>query len=127
MRVSKKRLQALSTRKESDIQKEILAYLKMRADVVAWRQNRGAVSGTYKGKTRFIRFNTMPGLSDIQGWIWKRYPDNTKWAKPLFIEVKRPGAHPTMEQLQFLTMAASHGCIAFIATSVEDVITVLGA
>lgn len=126
MRVTKAQLEG--KQRESDIVKGILAYLKMRPNVVAWRQNSGAVTGTYKGKTRFVRFNTMPGMSDIQGWIWRHGPDGTgkKWATPLFIEVKVPGKKPSLEQLQFLSLAASHGCIAFVAFSVKDVAEVLG-
>ena len=52
-----------TARKESEIVRAILAYLKTVPGVVAWRNNVGAVS---TGR-RFVRFG-FPGMSDIIGW-----------------------------------------------------------
>ncbi len=96
-----------------------MRYLRSRHDVIAWRVNTGAMVGEHKGKRRFIRFGE-PGQSDIQGYLrWD------PWPLPFFLEVKRPGQHPTWAQEQFLARRRGDGCISASVSSVEDVITVL--
>ena len=53
--------------KERDIQAAVLALLRVRG-IHAWRANVGAVSATYAGRQRFIRFG-VKGMSDVLGII----------------------------------------------------------
>jgi hypothetical protein len=124
------------TPKERDIQRAILAYLKLVPGVVAWRNNVGAV----KEGTRFVRFG-FPGLSDISGWVSRKalgpscncgatglisHKHEVMVATPLYVEVKRPGTHPTAEQQAFLDSVKAAGGISVIARNVEDVRRALG-
>ncbi len=106
---------------EKDIQRAILQYLALRG-ILAWRVNSGAVSGTYKGKQRFVRFNGAEGCSDIIGMIPGRLFDPPRvGATFLAVEVKRPNQKPTEKQQRFLDMVSDAGAISFVARSVADV------
>lgn len=105
--------------KEQDIQRAILQYLALRG-ALAWRANSGAVTATYKGKSRFFRFASIDGLSDIVAAI----PPDGRMA---CIEVKRPGGRLSDKQRSFLAAAQSAGVLAFVATSVDDVAAKLAA
>jgi len=87
--------------KESDIKREIRAYLKMRG---IWHYNQ------WQGQF------SHPGVSDICG-IYK--------GKPLYIEVKVPNYRTNTKtffnEMKFQTQARDSGAIAFMATSVSDV------
>lgn len=96
---------------ERDIQKVILDWLAC-IGVFAWRQNRGAMGGEYKGKRRFVRFGP-PGQSDILGLI----PPHGRF---LAIEVKRVGEDPTDDQQRFLDRVTAAGGLAFAAHSLEE-------
>lgn len=50
---------------ETPLVKAAIEFLRYKG-YVCWRQNVAAVTATYKGKTRFIRFG-VPGVSDIIG------------------------------------------------------------
>lgn len=101
---------------EKEIQKVILQWLRLQKDAFVWRQNSGAVTRTYNGKTRFYRNQDVEGIADIIG-IWK--------GRPLAIEVKRPGGIPSDTQRAFLQEFENHGGIAIVATSLESVEKVL--
>lgn len=77
----------------------------------AWRQNSGAVAGEYKGKRRFMRFNSAPGCSDILA---------IKAGKLLCLETKRPGGKVSDKQRAFLARAQEAGALAIVAYSVQD-------
>jgi hypothetical protein len=103
---------------EADIQRAILRYLRLHPKVeFAGRFNRGAVAATYKGRTSFVRFNTIEGFPDIHGLL--------RDGRALYVEVKRPGARPTEAQQQFIERAVRAGAVAIVATSLEDVQAVL--
>lgn len=111
-------------RPEREILRAILDYLATRRDVVAWRNNVGAV----KEGERFIRFG-MKGLPDIIGWkrldiVVPGHPLDLTLHPAAFlaIEVKAHGAPIRPEQAAFLEQARAAGCIAFVARSIEDVI-----
>jgi len=91
--------------KESDIKKEIRAYLNMRG-IFHYNQWQGQFS--------------HPGVSDICG-IYK--------GKPLYIEVKVPNYRTNTKTFQnetiFLNQAKEAGAITIIATSVSDVMEIL--
>lgn len=102
-------------RKESEIQREILAYLALVPEVVAWRNNTGAMFGEHKGKKWAVRFGKK-GLPDIIGW-------QTCFGLACFlaIEVKRPGQKASPEQAAFLSQVRAAGGIALVAHSLDDV------
>lgn len=88
---------------------------------VAWacRVNSGAMTGTdANGKRRFIRFNGMPGMSDIIG--------QTRNGTFLAVECKRPSGRLTDDQRAFLDRVQAAGGVAVCARSVDDVIAALG-
>jgi hypothetical protein len=98
-------------RKESDIQRAILDYLKARG-IMAWRQKS---EGTYDAKRGIYRKGTgTPGLPDIGGIL--------PGGRALQIEVKAGRNKATPEQVEFLTRARINGAAAFVAWSVEDVL-----
>lgn len=114
-------------RRESAIQREILAYLATVPGVVAWRANVGAMRGEHKGKRWFVRFGA-PGMSDLVGWretpvvrLMGGLDLHMTMPRWLAIEVKRPGEHPTPAQLAFLERVRRAGGIALVAYSLDDV------
>lgn len=128
---------SIAPRRESEIQRAILTYLRTVPGVVAWRQNVGTASGEHKARRWFVRYG-FPGLSDILGWVdFCRFPGPERgqaraiscagkgmYHVPRFlaIEVKRPGGEPTAQQATFLACVREAGGLAFVATSVEDVV-----
>lgn len=73
--------------------------------------------GIWDPRRRCFRKNNgkynRKGVSDIAG-IWQ--------GRPLYIEVKAPKGTVRQEQLEFIEEVHSHGGIAFVARSVQDVI-----
>lgn len=96
---------------EKEIQSLLLQYLKLHG-VLCWRQNQGAMSGEYHGKRRFLRFASMPGISDILAVL----PGGTFLA----VEVKREGNKPTPEQTAFLDRVRLSGGVAGVCRSLAD-------
>ena len=97
--------------RETDIVRACLEYLAARK-IMAWRSNSGAVKATYGGKTRFVRFNSAKGMSDICAIL----PGGRFCA----IEVKRPGGKITKEQWAFGTDVRKAGGFAIVVTSLDD-------
>ena len=89
--------------KESEITREIRAYLRLRG-IWHWKQHQGL--GSY------------PGVSDILGCHRGRL---------LAIEVKAPEGRLSEKQQAFLDRVKAEGGIAFVARSVDDVIEHLDA
>jgi hypothetical protein len=52
--------------RETSLVAACIQYLTLRGCFV-WRQNQGAVKAEHKGKTRFLRFANVNGISDIVG------------------------------------------------------------
>jgi len=100
---------------EKDIQKAILEYLQIKG-YFCWRNNTGAQSSQYNGKTRFFQYG-FKGSGDILGL--------TKEGKFFSIEVKAKGKKPTDSQVEFIQNITKNKGIAFVAYSVEDVQTFL--
>lgn len=99
-------------RLEKNIQDDIKAYL-IANQFLAWRNNQGAMIAEHKGRTRKIKFSTMPGISDLQA---------VREGRAVFIEVKRSSKEePTEDQKIFLQAVRRYGGIAFVASSIEDV------
>lgn len=98
--------------KESDIQKGILDYLKLKKHLVFKHRN----VGIFKQNTgKYIPLAAgEKGISDILGC--------TPQGKFLAIEVKQPKGRPTPDQLAFIERVNTLGGIGFIAYSLDDVI-----
>lgn len=105
--------------KEKDVENSILDFLSLLKNCFAWKnQNVGiydAKRGVYrkpKGRHQFA------GISDIIG-IYN--------GMPLFIEVKTPKnkKRTTEAQELFLAKVKEQGAIAFVASSIKDVIAEL--
>ncbi len=103
--------------KEKDILKAIMQLLNRHPKVSrAWRQNSMTARFIGKdGKPRFVRANTAVGMADIQFML--------KTGRSGFIEVKTPTGIVAEHQQQFLDEINAGGGLAFVARSVEDVIT----
>lgn len=101
---------------EKDIQKAIKQFLELKGCFVI-RVNSGAMTGEYKGKRRFVRFASEPGVSDLVGML----PDG----RFLAVEVKRVGNKATPEQQSFIDRVNQQGGLAFVARSIEDAETAL--
>ncbi len=71
---------------------------------------------TYKGRSRFIRFASMPGLSDIIGCYRGRF---------LAVECKMPGNKPTDQQRGFLDAVQQAGGLAAVVYEVAEVAELL--
>ena len=96
-----------SSRREADILRAVLEYLKL-AGIFCWRQNTGAVT---EGR-RFIRFGPKGG-SDILGVL--------PGGRILALEVKRSWTVKVSEaQLAFLEAIRNAGGVAAIVTSVDE-------
>ena len=92
---------------EHETQSVILEYLEL-MKIKAWRQNTGAT----KIGDRYIRFGKK-GISDILGIL--------RDGRFLAIEVKREGKKPSPEQQEFIDDINKNNGMAFVATSLEDV------
>ena len=94
---------------ERDVLAAIVEFLPY-AKIVAWwaRMNTGAV----KVDDRFVRFG-FKGCSDIIGQL--------RDGRFLAIEVKKIGAGPTEDQVEFLAKVQRANGVAFVAHSLDDV------
>ncbi len=107
--------------REQSLVKPCLQLLALRG-VMAFRNNVGAVSATYKGKSRFVRFGT-PGSSDILG-IVAHGPHRGRF---LALELK-VGKNPLTElQAKFLATIRDAGGIGLVARSVTELDSLLTA
>lgn len=88
---------------ETDIRRDILAYLRGLPDCVVRVQQK---------HTKRAHQGTVPGWPDISGDYRGR---------ALYIEVKKPGGAITKAQHDFILAAMNRGAIAFCAESVEEV------
>lgn len=102
--------------KEQDIQKAILDLLAYKGFVAV--KYHSTVGVAREGKYVPIKTGTK-GTADILACS----PDGRFWA----IEVKRKGNKPTPEQLAFIERIRSCGGVAFVAFSVDDVVTKIQA
>ena len=93
---------------ETDIQSQMLGYLKLRCSVVA-RINAGMA------RRRGSWVHLAPeGWSDIIGMLWD--------GRFLAVEVKRPGKTRTPEQIEFQDQVARGGGVAIVAESLEELV-----
>lgn len=103
---------------EKDVQASIMQWLRLQG-AFPIRLNSGAFAGEYKGRRRFVKFNSEPGCSDIIAVL--------PGGRLLACEVKRPGwkfrpsDHHEQEQASFLEAVRRRGGVGIFATSIEDV------
>lgn len=88
---------------ETEIRGKIVAYLNTLPDCKVRVQQK---------HSKYRKNQTERGWSDIHGNLGP---------KALYIEVKKPGGALTLEQHNFINDRKNEGCIAFFATSVDDV------
>ena len=115
--MAKFRLKALAPT-EHQTQAAILRYLAV-SPRVAWaeRMNTGAVKiPVANGRDRFLRFG-FPGCPDILGQLTD--------GRLLAIEVKSPTGRPSEAQSAFLALVATHGGVAVLARSLDDLTPLL--
>lgn len=101
---------------EVDVQREILDALKRRSDVVfVGRFNSGTSMDTNAhGETRYTRFNTVPGFTDIHGMMTA--------GRAFYVEVKRPirPTPVTKDQQEFMERVRKGGGLVGVANSVQQ-------
>lgn len=104
---------------EAQILKAIMQLLKVHPKVArVWRQNSMVAEFQDRGgRPRFVRANTAHGMSDIMGIL--------KDGRTLAIECKSAKGTVKAHQHEFLNSISEAGGIAFVARSVDDVITKL--
>ncbi len=109
---------AAAVRSETDIQREILDFLR-ECGVFAWRNN---TVGVYDQRKKCYRKNPMQmkGAADIIGIIPYITDQGSTLGRMLAIEVKSPGGQVSDEQRIFLTRIIDNGGIAFVARSVKQ-------
>jgi len=114
--------------KESAIQRQILDLLAAKG-ILAFRQNTGAMSGSYKGKKWFMRFG-VPGMADILAF--QKRPSNDVYCHkeadritPMWIECKAPKGKQSELQKSFQAQVEVHGHRYIVAHDVDDVIEAL--
>lgn len=101
---------------EVQIMKAILQLLERHPKVAkAWRVNSGTATYESGGKTRYVRMNTAKGMSDIMGIL--------KDGRTIAIEVKSRTGTVHAHQHAFLNSIAMAGGVAFVARSVDDVLS----
>ncbi len=88
--------------------------------------------GSYKSPTgTFVRYGVgNPGGSDLIGLRCITVTPEMvgqQIGQFLAVEVKRPGGHPTDEQVQFIEMVRNMGGLGFVATSDEHARALLDA
>jgi hypothetical protein len=109
---------------ESAVLEGVLQLLAMHP-LVAWacRINSGAMAiGEGKNK-RYVRFHTMPGMSDVIGQF--KASAGPLAGRFIAIEAKRLGEKPTPDQQSFLDLVAKSGGFAMCATNAEQVAAAL--
>jgi len=94
---------------EKEIQKAILDYLQIKK-IFAWRNNTGA----FVKDKHFYRFG-LKGRADMRGIL--------PGGRFLAIEVKAKYGKLRPEQEEFINTINHHGGLAFVAKSLDDVIT----
>jgi len=100
---------------ESQVLGAIMDYL-WASRIFAFRINNTPIYNPREGRFRSKGKYELYGVADILG-VYK--------GRMLAIEVKRPGGKPSDYQTIFLNKVNQSGGIAFIATSVDEVITKL--
>ena len=100
-------------RKEVEVQRAILDYLKL-TGIFVWRVNNVPVSSIQNGRRVFRKFSGVRGVADIIGIL--------PGGRLLAIACKSEKGKPSPEQVDFGNRINAEGGLWFIARSVQDVI-----
>lgn len=97
--------------KEKEIQKFILEFLEVSRIGYFWRNNTGAMTSKYNGKTRFMRFGEL-GSADIIGVLH---------GKLVAIECKGEGTEKISEnQARFKQAVCRNDGIYYLANDIDE-------
>jgi hypothetical protein len=107
----------VDTALESDIQNACMRWLALH-NIMAWRINSGAATAEHNGRRRFIKFNSAPGMADLNAVVCGVF---------VAIEIKRPGKDATPEQAAFLDCTNRAGGLGIVVHSVEELAAALKA
>ena len=103
------------TRTPKPLEREIQKNAVVLLEALGWRvyrRNTGAMTASYKGRERLVRFSE-PGQSDL----WAILPSGAHGE----IEIKRPGNWPTADQVAWLkSMNGVGGSVAFWVSNLDD-------
>lgn len=105
-----------SVQTETQIQKQILDYLKDCPYVHVWRSNAGQVQKNVKLAPK--------GCPDIIGYITE-VPLRPVWGHFIGFEVKQPGKLQTQDQQDWEADMDMAGALYFVVHSVEDVVDII--
>jgi len=100
---------------ETQLVKACLSWLTANG-ILAWRQNTGAMTASYKGKRRFVRFG-RPGMSDIAGVL--------PGGRAFYVECKMPGRVVTEGQWEFLCQVEEEGGLGVVVHTLEELASAL--
>lgn len=107
---------------EQTLIRQLLEYLRLQGHF-AWRQNQGAMAGTYQGKRRFVRFAGIEGIADIIGVLGR----GSAWpGRFLAVEGKIRPNRPTAAQAVFLGAVNAAGGLGVVAYDLDDLRRALG-
>jgi len=95
---------------ESKLVKACLEYLRFHPSIMAWRNNTGGASASYKGKTRYIAFGA-PGAPDILG---------VTDGRALAVECKSPKGKQTEAQRKWQADFEACGGLYILARTLDD-------
>jgi len=103
--------------KEQDLVNSCLEYLQIKG-IPCWRQNQGAMRGTYKGRRWFVRFTSIKGISDILGVL-------PPAGRLLAVEAKVRPNKPSEDQERFITMVNAAGGLALVVYDLRELVTAI--
>lgn len=102
--------------KETSLVRVCLQWLELRG-VLAWRVNSGAMVVGDRKHRRFVRFNSIDGVSDILGCL--------PGGRMLAVECKVKPNKLTRSQESFLAAVQKNGGVAVVAYSLDDLAQVV--
>ena len=109
--------------KESQIQKSILDYLRLKR-IFCFKMN---TTGIFKKDTGSYIPSQNVGAPDIFAFIpaGKITPDNTSYCRAYALEVKRPKNTQSLSQIEWQKKFEDAGGIYLIVRSIDDIMNVL--
>ena len=101
---------------EKQIENAILSYLATIPTIKVWKNQTVGIFDPVKKVYRKTSKHSLKGVADIIG-------HQIGSGRSIYIEVKSKTGRLSKEQKTFLTEAKEAGCIAFVARSLDDVIS----
>ena len=105
-------------RRESDVLKVVKQWLELHHWLVL-RMNTGAFAGTYKGRTRFVRFG-ISGQADLLAI--RRVCGSYPWpsVQVCWLECKSSTGEQGVHQAAFARLVEQYGCSYRLVRGIED-------